>query len=88
MCNPCLDHLCYLCLGTAQEPRPTKVLYRHPKKMPARLSPCGRSARPTLSLLAVTLLHGYVMSPVLVPDLHQRLATTTFAGSRFGKILG
>jgi hypothetical protein len=24
MCNPCLDHLCYLCLDTAQEPRPTK----------------------------------------------------------------
>ena len=23
MCNPCLGHLCYLCLGTAQEPRPT-----------------------------------------------------------------
>src|ERR1700751_5470268 len=48
-----------------REPRPTKKVAT-PKKMPARLSPCGRSARPTLSLLAVTLLHGYVMSPVLV----------------------
>jgi len=25
MCYPCLGHLCYLCLGTAQEPRPTKL---------------------------------------------------------------
>ena len=24
MCYPCVGHLCYLCLGTAQEPRPTK----------------------------------------------------------------
>src|ERR1700693_750835 len=24
MCNPCLGYFCHLCLGTAQEPRPTK----------------------------------------------------------------
>ena len=60
----------------------------HPqKKCPHGFSPCGRSARPTLSLLAVPLLDGYVMSSVLVPDLHQRLASTTLTGSRLGKIL-
>jgi hypothetical protein len=25
MCYPCLGHLCYLCLGTAQLPSPTDV---------------------------------------------------------------
>jgi hypothetical protein len=35
MCNPCLDHLCYLCLDTAQEPRPTKSVVLPPSAEPA-----------------------------------------------------
>ena len=37
MCNPCLDHLCYLCIDTAQEPRPTKfVSPESPTRVPSR----------------------------------------------------
>jgi hypothetical protein len=75
--------------GATPSPFPPVPLARHSqKKGPHGFRRAGCSARPTLSLLAVALLHGYVMSPVLVPDLHQRLGTATLSGSRLAKILG
>jgi len=40
------------------------------------------------SLLAVTFLDGYVVSPILVPDLHQCLAATTFAFGGLNRVAG
>ena len=60
-----------------------------PKKNPHGSSPCGASNRSKLdSLLAVAFLDSDVVSPVLAPDFHQGLATTTFASRRLSKILG
>jgi hypothetical protein len=57
MCNPCLDHLCYLCLGTAQEPRPTKSVAHSPIRRFACLPP---SVRPLVSG-RIPLLPGYAI---------------------------
>ena len=40
MCNPCLGYLCHLCLGTAQEPRPTNYVAHTPIR---RFAPSPRS---------------------------------------------
>ncbi len=40
------------------------------------------------SLLAVTFLDGYVVSAILVPDLHQCLAATAFAFGGLDRVAG
>src|ERR1700726_786265 len=60
-----------------------------PKKMPARLLTVRAQLEFTLTRsLAVTFWDGYVVSPILVQDLHQCLAATAFAFGGLDRVAG